>query len=1070
MDEGDGITRRLARWRAQSPFEEKGWWRRRWAVEGLDPADVPGLLALPDGDETSSETWWHNFEALYRRRQAPPVEPPAFDDSPEMARLFGVVEPVIAAVLDARLQRLHALPGVGVVPEDREVLAAILLGDLRERAVGMVSRTVVLELHVARVSGRLRAETPELRFAEFFDRLRDPDAVLRLFEEYPVLARQLLRRVELWLDHSTEVVERLAQDWPRIVEMFFDGEDPGPLTEGVVAAGDRHRGGRAVALLAFADGRRLVYKPRSLAVDERLADLLGELHSFGLEPRLRTARVLDRGDYGWMEWIAAAPCEDRAAVERFYRRQGAWLAILYALDAADFHYENLIAAGEHPVMIDLESVFQPRAEGLDLSQVDLMASLTLGDSVLRVGLLPDWAWPHGDSAGIEISGLGGRPGQLTAQPLPAWRGAGTDTMTLERRRLEMPGAQNQPHFDAGHGLERAKVHDFHDALRAGFVDTYRLLERRRDELLAGPVAAFAEVEVRVIVRPTQTYASLFQESFHPDFLRDAADRERHYDLLWRAVPLRAYFERLVRSEQRDLWREDVPLFTVQPGARDLHDADGRRIAQFFDRSGLEQVAERFERLGDADLDRQSWFLDASLMALATDLDNVEWPSYGLDPASLEAAALEAAASGTAASGTSVAKALRERALAGADAVAHRLRELAVPAGEGITWCGVTSTRGRGWHLAPLGLNLYSGLGGVCLFLAHHGAVGGGSAGDVMSRRLAERAAHTVQRVLDADPTLVDGVGGLGGWGGVALLWARLGALWNEPTLLDRADAVARRIPSHLHDRAAFDLLGGAAGAAVALLTVHATRPSDAAVEAAIACGDFLIERAVEIPVDGGAHDGEAIGLGWPADFDRDSGRCLGGLAHGASGMALAFGRLAAVTGEPRFRVAAERALAFEGSLYDAERRNWRDLRDLDKLYMAERRGEDTFICAWCHGAPGIGLTRQALLRAWGDTDPLAPTLHRDIERARSSTLERGFGQNHSLCHGDLGNLELFAGEPVHDPLADAVIDSIDQHGRLCGVPSGLETPSLFTGLAGVGYGLLRLADPERVPSILLLDP
>ena len=40
---------------------------------------------------------------------------------------------------------------------------------------------------------------------------------------------------------------------------------------------------------------------------------------------------------------------------RFYRRQGALLALLYALEATDFHAENLIASGEFPVLIDLET-------------------------------------------------------------------------------------------------------------------------------------------------------------------------------------------------------------------------------------------------------------------------------------------------------------------------------------------------------------------------------------------------------------------------------------------------------------------------------------------------------------------------------------------------------------------------------------------------------------------------------------------------------------------------------------------------------------------------------------------
>ncbi|MFL6292914.1 MAG: hypothetical protein ACJ759_18630 [Thermoanaerobaculia bacterium] len=30
-------------------------------------------------------------------------------------------------------------------------------------------------------------------------------------------------------------------------------------------------------------------------------------------------------------------------------------------------------------------------------------------------------------------------------------------------------------------------------------------------------------------------------------------------------------------------------------------------------------------------------------------------------------------------------------------------------------------------------------------------------------------------------------------------------------------------------------------------------------------------------------------------------------------------------------------------------------------------------------------------------------------------------------------------------------------------------PSLFQGLAGIGYTLLRVAEPERLPSLLLLE-
>ena len=92
----------------------------------------------------------------------------------------------------------------------------------------------------------------------------------------------------------------------------------------------------------------------------------------------------------------------------------------------------------------------------------------------------------------------------------------------------------------------------------------------------------------------------------------------------------------------------------------------------------------------------------------------------------------------------------------------------------------------------------------------------------------------------------------------------------------------------------------------------------------------------------------------------------------------------------------------------------------------------------------------------------------------------GFGKNHCLCHGDLGNLDilLHAAQRVDDSwwseagkrLASETLVGIAERGCLCGTQTSLVSPGLMDGLAGIGYGLLRLACPERVPSVLVLAP
>jgi len=176
-------------------------------------------------------------------------------------------------------------------------------------------------------------------------------------------------------------------------------------------------------------------------------------------------------------------------------------------------------------------------------------------------------------------------------------------------------------------------------------------------------------------------------------------------------------------------------------------------------------------------------------------------------------------------------------------------------------------------------------------------------------------------------------------------------------------------------------------------------------------------------------------------------------------MSWALFELYARTGEDRFRDAACRAVVYERSLFSPEAGNWRDLRD----------ATPSFPVAWCHGAAGIGLSRLAASRCCDDRDVRA-----DLETALKTSAV-SFGNNHSLCHGDFGNLELLvqSGDTARHDEANRIVAAILERGRRdgwrCGTPMEVESPGLMTGLAGIGYGLLRVADPARTPCVLVLE-
>jgi lantibiotic modifying enzyme len=204
-------------------------------------------------------------------------------------------------------------------------------------------------------------------------------------------------------------------------------------------------------------------------------------------------------------------------------------------------------------------------------------------------------------------------------------------------------------------------------------------------------------------------------------------------------------------------------------------------------------------------------------------------------------------------------------------------------------------------------------------------------------------------------------------------------------------------------------------------------------------------------------------------------RPLAGFSHGGSGIAVALARLDRALGNRDHLPLVEGAMRYERSAFDPEHMCWLDLRDTTP--------ERYSMVAWCHGGPGIALARADLAGYVDDRE----LLDRDLSDASTGMLRFGLtGEvitgtgNHSICHGDLGNVEaLLAAARVRgdedaarqaELVAASILDYIDRDGWLCGVPLGAETPGLMSGIAGIGYNLLRLALPERVPSILLVEP
>lgn len=1034
--------RRFERWRGSEPFASNAaLFQERLGQDELSDdsallqimSEQPDALARRCGEPPP----WIQAITRTLARSWPDTEiplPPGYDQIPSR-RFIEVVRPFIE---DARARLRAGIAAFGAPARARlepSTLERGLLAHVAEKLLRMIMKVMVLELNVARVRGALSGETPDQRFASFLERLHDRSFADAVLEEYATLTRQVTARLEQWLVFCLEFVKHYLDDYDALQARFAPGRELGILRSFEPGAGDLHRGGRSVGIATFDSGVRIVYKPKSLGVDMHFQALLTWLNERGMDPWLRPLAMLDRGAHGWVEHVAPQPCETPDQARRFYLRQGGYLAVCHLLGGRDLHNENIIAAGEHPMLIDLEVLLQPRfAE--DASPFTAIPSLTMSvdESLLGSSMLPRRTYMAEGYEGIDLSGLGAADAYLTPQKNAAWEDLYTDSMRLVRKRVPMPASQNQPRL----GSQRLDAGAYVDELIAGFDTAYELMTRHRDALTAadGPLEPFSSDEIRIVVRPTRYYLRLLGEGTHPDLMRDALERDRHFDHLWRIARWRERFPELIPCERAALERGDVPLFVTRADSHDLWSDRGERFPGFFAESGVEVLHRRVQQLGERDRARQRWCIRASFAAIhAKDAplpDQASAPTQASPPPA-EAAGAEP-----------------QRMLAIARAIGERLFTLAHESETEVAWNAVKQVGERKWIVGPAGLDLYTGTAGIGLFLAHLGPM----LGDERVTALARKAAATLQHASERLRPMGTLLGGFEGWGSILYGLVNLGVILDEPAAIEQARSLLSVLPDLIAQDEHLDIVSGAAGCIGSLLALHRHAPDPEALAIAVACGEHLLGKAVA----------SGAGLAWPTQLAVQ--HPLMGFAHGTTGIAWSLLALSAETGETRFQEAAARAIAYERAHFVAEPGDWPDLR-------AEQL-PPRFTPSWCHGAPGIGLARIHALRHLDD-----PGLRDEVRAAATATLAHGFGHNHCLCHGDLGNLEFLraASEALAEPALEAataraqatILVGLESHDWRCATPAHVHAPGLMIGLAGIGYGLLRLAAPSRVPSVLTLQ-
>ncbi|MCC7054314.1 MAG: type 2 lantipeptide synthetase LanM [Gemmatimonadaceae bacterium] len=575
---------------------------------------------------------------------------------------------------------------------NRSVSVAMAGGDpwsrlLLERAALLVRGAdvfdpVVVPALAADVTARLAPLLVTLRGDDAPDTV---NAWLHRFEAFPVAARLVSLTVHQWQEHLLQLRERLLADSAHLAATFGGGARTGRVIGYRGGLSDPHDGGRMVCRLDFESGPSLAWKPHDMSGAAAFGALLGCAARDGVVPAPQMPRTLAGTAHGWQEWIEPSPCPDPAAVARYFGRVGVLSRLLQLFDATDCIAENVIAWGEHPMLIDLEGLLSARTRlAEDTPAGDRLLAEQVWDTPLRVGLIT-----------AQVVGAPGR------------RAADLGAMATADRRRAPFGSADDTFPDAtalpsgpGGAWSGIAPGDHLPALVDGYVAAAAWARGAGAGAIDELLAVTASAPARLIFRNTHLYARLRTASLAPSCLADAYAREASLARLWRAHFTSRAPAAVVRAELAALRDMDIPVFHVQAGDDALRDGRGTCVPGFGEGTAIGRVQARRQALQQSGPD--------------TDADAVRLALFVRDPTQENPAQPERGHGVTVSAASGRARWRDAAAESGAKLLDAAYARGASP----HLWTTLLYTPAvDAWNFGPLGADLFSGAAGVGVVLA-----------------------------------------------------------------------------------------------------------------------------------------------------------------------------------------------------------------------------------------------------------------------------------------------------------------------------------------------------------------
>ncbi|MCO4327808.1 type 2 lanthipeptide synthetase LanM [Staphylococcus agnetis] len=471
--------------------------------------------------------------------------------------------------------------------------------------MSILNQTIIFDMHNYKQRNGLLGNDKYERFQYYLlHRFGDKNRIREFYHNFPYLIRIVMLRTKFFIENIRELIYRLDEEFECFKRTL--GINSNIIVSINLSMGDTHDGGKSVAILHFSNNEKIVYKPKNLEVASKVSKFM-EYLNFKYNTDFYISKRLVKTCYSFEEFISQNEISDQRNLHKYYENYGELIALVYILNGSDFHYENIIANGIYPVIIDMETFLHeasPLKQKEQLKNVirDYIAESVIGSSMLPVKIMKERT--ENQLNGIDLSGLSFGKVDIPFNILGI-KDAGTDEMRYEWIESNASESNNAP----THNGEIVQYENYKPNIYEGFQKLIKTIIDNKKDILQFIEGNFTNLKIRQIVRPTQKYADLLRYSYHPTCMENAIEREKVLQNLW-AYSLTD--KNITKYEFEEMMNGDIPQFFINTNSTSIYSNNGFEIENVYKETPLQIIKRKINNLNDDIATQQSNIIKTTL--------------------------------------------------------------------------------------------------------------------------------------------------------------------------------------------------------------------------------------------------------------------------------------------------------------------------------------------------------------------------------------------------------------------------------------------------------------------------